>query len=129
MIVSRSVTEQFWGQDVNDIWVYEMSYPAATDTTGLTFVQKIAAPGLVDMEVMLYAEGAFLEPEVLLIVAGNIQLEIGTDAATVSSFVYNTTSNKYKVALLPDNVQVCWLGGRAMEEYFLGSKTDTQYLS
>jgi len=43
---------------------------------------------------------------VLLIVAGNIQLEIGTDAATVSSFVYNTTSNKYKVALLPDNVQV-----------------------
>ena len=93
---------------MNDIFVFEMSMTAGVNSpsNGITFQQRIAAPGLVGMEVLVYNDGAFEESEVLLIVATNVKLNYGPDTATVSTFVFDTVNNIYKVALLPDTIQV-----------------------
>eukprot|EP00092_Neocalanus_flemingeri_P041324 GFUD01044997.1.p1 GENE.GFUD01044997.1~~GFUD01044997.1.p1 ORF type:complete len:2578 (+),score=536.89 GFUD01044997.1:946-7734(+) len=108
LFAGRSVTREYWGQPLNDIWVFEMSMTGNTITpaTGMKFLQKIAVPGMVEIEVLVYQEGAFTEPEVMLIVAANLQLDLSRDSAMVSSFVFDTTSNNYMVALLTDNVQM-----------------------
>ena len=111
VVFLRSVTQKFWGQSMNNIWVYEMSMTAGvlSPSSGISFKQWIAAPGLVGMEVLVYNDGAFEHfevSEVLLIVATNIKLNYGPDTATVSTFVFDTMLNTYKVALLPDTIQV-----------------------
>ena len=77
---------------MNDIWVYEMFMTAGaiSPSNGIAFQQRIAAPGLVGMEVLVYNDGAFEESEVLLIVATNIKLNYGPDTATVSTFLFDT---------------------------------------
>ena len=105
------VSQKIWGQSMNDIWVYEMSMTAGvlSPSSGISFKQRIAAPGLVGMEVLVYNDGAFEHfevSEVLLIVATNIKLNYGPDTATVTTFVFDTVKNTYKVALLPDKIQV-----------------------
>lgn len=108
LVFLRIVSQKFWGQSMNDIWVYEMSMTTGviSPSNGISFQQRIAAPGLVGMEVMVYNDGAFEESEVLLIVATNVKLNYGPDTATVSTFVFDTVTNIYKVALLPDTIQV-----------------------
>jgi hypothetical protein len=108
LVFLRIVSQKFWGQSMNDIWVYEMSMTTGviSPSNGISFQQRIAAPGLVGMEVLVYNDGAFEESEVLLIVATNVKLNYGPDTATVSTFVFDTVTNIYKVALLPDTIQV-----------------------
>ena len=91
-VLIRIVSQKFWGQSMNDIWVYEMFMTAGaiSPSNGIAFQQRIAAPGLVGMEVLVYNDGAFEESEVLLIVATNIKLNYGPDTATVSTFLFDT---------------------------------------
>ena len=89
LVFLRIVRKKLWGQYMNDIWVYEMSMTADV-INGFSFTQRIAAPGLVGMEVLVYNDGAFEESEVLLIVATNIKLKYGPDTATVSTFLFDT---------------------------------------
>ena len=93
---------------MNDIWVFEMSSSGKNilPVSGMRFLQKIGAPGLVNHEAMIYQEGFLKEPEVMLITATNIQLDFSPDSAILSTFIFDTANNVYKAALLRDSVQV-----------------------
>ena len=78
-----------------------------TPVTGMSItMDPITVPGLADLDVFLFHQTAVYNPQVVLILAQNINYDLGPDLSVLLSLMYDTDNNQYVRAIMPDNVQV-----------------------
>ena len=95
---------------MSEVMVYEMSQTdgLVSPTTGMTELDtEITVPGYVDFEVFLFQETPTSRPQILLLVAENVNFNFGPHLSVLVTFMYNNLESPgYTNAILPDNVQV-----------------------
>ena len=95
---------------MSEILVYEMARTEGriSPTTGMTELDnEISVPGYVDFEVFLFQETPTSRPQILLLVAENVNFNFGPHLSVLVTFMYNNVESPgYTNAILPDNVQV-----------------------
>ena len=78
-----------------------------TPVTGMSITMvPITVPGLADLDVSLFQQTAVYNPQVVLLLAQNINYDLGPDLSVLLSLMYDTENNQYIPAIMPDNVQV-----------------------
>ena len=93
---------------MSEVMVYEMSQTdgLVSPTTGMIELDtEITVPGYVDFEVFLFQETPTSRPQILLLVAENVNFNFGPHLSVLVTFMYNVDSPGYTNAILPDNVQ------------------------
>lgn len=94
---------------MSEVVVYEMSQTGGvvTPSSGMEELEtEITVPGYVDMEVFLFQETQTANPQILLLVAENVNFNFGPHLSVLVTFMYNDLDPGYSPAILPDNVQV-----------------------
>ena len=96
--------------EMSEVLVYEMSRTngVISPTSGMTELDnEISVPGYVDFEVFLFQETPTSRPQILLLVAENVNFNFGPHLSVLVTFMYNNVDSPgYTNAILPDNVQV-----------------------
>ena len=78
-----------------------------TPVTGMSITMvPVTVPGLADLDVFLFQQTAVYNPQVVLLLAQNINYDLGPDLSVLLSLMYDTENNQYIPAIMPDNVQV-----------------------
>ena len=94
---------------MSEVVVYEMSMSGEVITPSLGMEEletEITVPGYVDMEVFLFQETQTANPQILLLVAENVNFNFGPHLSVLVTFMYNDQEPGYTPAILPDTVQV-----------------------
>ena len=99
-----------WEVEMSEVLVYEMSLTEGviSPANGMTELDnEITVPGYVDFQVFLFQETPASRPQILLLVAENVNFNFGPHLSVLVTFMYNNVeSSGYTNAILPDNVQV-----------------------
>ena len=100
-----------WEVEMSEVLVYEMQAEVAggvSPANGMTELDnEITVPGYVDFQVFLFQETPASRPQILLLVAENVNFNFGPHLSVLVTFMYNNVeSSGYTNAILPDNVQV-----------------------
>ena len=98
-----------WEVEMSEVLVFEMSRRdgVISPATGMMELDnEIAVPGYVDFEVFLFQETPTSRPQILLLVAENVNFNFGPHLSVLVTFMYNDLHPGYSPAILPDNVQV-----------------------
>ena len=100
-----------WEVEMSEVLVYEMQAEVAGGVfpaNGMTELDnEITVPGYVDFQVFLFQETPASRPQILLLVAENVNFNFGPHLSVLVTFMYNNVeSSGYTNAILPDNVQV-----------------------
>ena len=92
------------------MWIYEQeldSNNVVTPSQGMDIkMTPIMVPGLADLEVFLFQQTAVYSPQVVLLLAQNINNDLFPDVSVLLSLMFDTANNQYIPAIMPDNVQV-----------------------
>ena len=94
---------------MSELVVYEMSETdgVISPSSGMTELEsEITVPGYVDFEVFLFQETPTSRPQILLLVAENVNFNFGPHLSVLVTFMYNSRAPGYTPAILPDTVQV-----------------------
>ena len=95
---------------MSEVLVFEMSRTdgVISPDNGMTELDnEIAVPGYVDFEVFLFQETPTSRPQILLLVAENVNFNFGPHLSVLVTFMYNNVESPgYTNAILPDSVQV-----------------------
>ena len=100
-----------WTDSSSEVWIYEqemsLDSDVVTPVTGMSITMvPITVPGLADLDVFLFQQTAVYNPQVVLLLAQNINYDLGPDLSVLLSLMYDTENNQYIPAIMPDNVQV-----------------------
>ena len=100
-----------WTDSSSEVWIYEqdmaLDSDVVTPVTGMSItMDPITVPGLADLDVFLFHQTAVYNPQVVLLLAQNINYDLGPDLSVLLSLMYDTDNNQYIRAIMPDNVQV-----------------------
>jgi hypothetical protein len=100
-----------WEVEMSEVLVYEMQAEVAggvSPANGMTELDnEITVPGYVDFQVFLFQETPASRPQILLLVAENVNFNFGPHLSVLVTFMYNNVESPgYTNAILPDNVQV-----------------------
>ena len=100
-----------WTDSSSEVWIYEqemlLDSDVVTPVTGMSVtMDPITVPGLADLDVFLFQQTAVYNPQVVLLLAQNINYDLGPDLSVLLSLMYDTENNQYIPAIMPDNVQV-----------------------
>ena len=100
-----------WEVEMSEVLVYEMQAEVAggvSPANGMTELDnEITVPGYVDFQVFLFQETPASRPQILLLVAENVNFNFGPHLSVLVTFMYNNVESPgYTNAILPDSVQV-----------------------
>ena len=109
MLFHRKSPTFVWEVEMSEVVVYEMSERDGVIRPALGMAEletEITVPGYVDMEVFLFQETHTANPQILLLVAENVNFNFGPHLSVLVTFMYNSRAPGYTPAILPDTVQV-----------------------
>jgi len=111
LFVARKSSEFVWEVEMSEVLVYEMSESGGviSPSEGMAELETgINVPGYVDMEVFLFQETTAANPQILLLVAENVNFNFGPHLSVLVTFMYSNSTGDapgYTPAILPDTVQ------------------------
>ena len=109
MLFHRKSPTFVWEVEMSEVVVFEMSERDGVIRPALGMAEletEITVPGYVDMEVFLFQETHTANPQILLLVAENVNFNFGPHLSVLVTFMYNSRAPGYTPAILPDTVQV-----------------------
>lgn len=101
-----------WSTGLGEVWVYRQTRTLATGDIGAIARtdDNIAAPGLVDIEVVQFQDGTGDRPVINLFIAQNVKFDFGPDFATLLTLSLDidggSDKHTYKPAIQPEIWQV-----------------------